>query len=355
MSQEANEQFGSSSFLDESPKKQLKSSSKKSLQNSTKKSSQNSAEKASEQKSAEKVEPSLRNETDLTAPVPETPNFPEHEVSEKKDKSPTPSKHDTQPQEENETQPHEENDVQPKERNATQPQEGSDSQPSDQPQKKGIFKKEKSFISANIPVPSTTKDEESPAVDSHHLSPSNTGDSSEKEKENRQEAPDQKANKGEIAFRLKKDKSKRKSNDSHRSRSIKRTQQGDNAEGSPKPNTNLPKLQSLKQKVPFDLTGLIHSRMSEYDSLKDSNLQFHFCSQVRRRHLKKMGLITAGDGIVNNSVRNVKHSPPRKILEAHSQVTAGQFFPGDVMPKSPYEEDLFCTTYKKQHPYLSQK
>lgn len=57
----------------------------------------------------------------------------------------------------------------------------------------------------------------------------------------------------------------------------------------------------LSKAKQFDLTGLINQKMDEYDGLKDQNLQGHFCSELRRKHLVKIGLITKDGYLVKNS------------------------------------------------------
>lgn len=62
----------------------------------------------------------------------------------------------------------------------------------------------------------------------------------------------------------------------------------------------------LSKAKQFDLTGLINQKMNVYDGLKDQNLHGHFCSELRRKHLVKVGLITKEGYIVKNSEDSIR-------------------------------------------------
>ena len=55
-----------------------------------------------------------------------------------------------------------------------------------------------------------------------------------------------------------------------------------------------------RQKKSFDLNGLNNYQLNEYNGLKDNFLQGFFCTDKRKHHLIKMGLITKDGYIVNN-------------------------------------------------------
>lgn len=95
---------------------------------------------------------------------------------------------------------------------------------------------------------------------------------------------------------------------------------------------------------------MIHYHMPKYDSLQDKNLHFHFYSQVRRKHLQKMGLINSKEQIAESALH---HSLPKNASNSHPSLVKNHL----LLPKmrSPYEENLLRTTYQRKHPYLSRK
>jgi len=64
--------------------------------------------------------------------------------------------------------------------------------------------------------------------------------------------------------------------------------------------------QGAHQKPQFSMTGLILARMTEYDGLRDQNLQPFFVSQYRRRVLIKNGLITEDGYIIRHPEEYLK-------------------------------------------------
>lgn len=56
----------------------------------------------------------------------------------------------------------------------------------------------------------------------------------------------------------------------------------------------------IRKKDQFNLNGLPNLKMNYYDGLRDMNLQAHFCSEVKRKHLIRMGLITSEGHIIRN-------------------------------------------------------
>lgn len=117
----------------------------------------------------------------------------------------------------------------------------------------------------------------------------------------------------------------------------------------------LPPIKSPKPRPPFDLTGIITYHLTDYDGLKDKNLQLHFASDVRRRHLKRMGLITEDEYIVPKAngllkditmiVQNSNRSPVKLQMQ--------KLTPLNAVPQSPYDQDIGITAHIRHHPFLS--
>lgn len=65
--------------------------------------------------------------------------------------------------------------------------------------------------------------------------------------------------------------------------------------------TRLPEIRQVAHKrTSFNLNGLPNMKMNVYDGLRDRNLRGHFASNLRRRHLIRMGLITKEGGVIKN-------------------------------------------------------
>ena len=63
----------------------------------------------------------------------------------------------------------------------------------------------------------------------------------------------------------------------------------------------------------FDMTGLIHSKMKEYNSLKDESLKKFFCSPEKVRHMTRVGLITKSGLIIKNPENFLKMKSQKKM------------------------------------------
>lgn len=67
----------------------------------------------------------------------------------------------------------------------------------------------------------------------------------------------------------------------------------------------------------FNMTGLIHYQMKEYNSLTDHSLKKFFCSPQKVRHMTKVGLITKSGLIVKNPEIYLKMKRQRRDFLHH--------------------------------------
>ena len=124
----------------------------------------------------------------------------------------------------------------------------------------------------------------------------------------------------------------------------------------------------LSKAKQFDLTGLINQKMDEYDGLKDQNLQGHFCSELRRKHLVKIGLITKDGYLVKNTEETLRkketlqgskpltnHDGNAKRLPSKPDMQFNPYLQGPKGRPASLEKNLTKVQYKKEHGKIENK
>ena len=102
------------------------------------------------------------------------------------------------------------------------------------------------------------------------------------------------------------------------------------------------KKQVKKRRQSFNLNGLQHDHMEQYNGLKDEFLQGFFCNEKRKYHLIKMGMVTKDGYVVNKPEEYLrKKALYNKLYGLENKQKKGKRSKTfNKKPKNPYSNEV---------------